>query len=328
MAVISVTIEESSEQVVSGIPRYLTVTTNVTAIIFYTLDGSTPTLFSDIYTGPIFLSTENLSTTFKVFASDGTDSSAIITEVYQTDILQNARLAHAGTDAQAGENLPGVYPFGTAPLQPTTTFTSPAEVGVTVFDPNLASTNTGFDGSGNQTGFTNEPYNIENYQIAYSTRDAIGQTGLGVGTLPATATILAPVPDPETTDQFSATFNPRAFVIFQDFSQSNPDDPAQINRQFFTLEDGEKARDGNAYYNSGLDSPPVSGSFLRSHYNPKDNTMNYYYLDTWTNKWIISKQQYVKTGSFDGNMSGVVNRKSPGSQYVFEWQTFTRRVLF
>jgi hypothetical protein len=328
MTVISVSIEESSEQIMSGIPKYLTITTNVTAVIFYTLDGTTPTLFSEIYTGPIYLPTDKLSVIFKVFANDGITSSSILTETYQTNIIGNTRLAHSGTDAQAGENLPGVYPFGTNPLQPTTTFTSSAEVGVTVLNPDLPSTSTGFDGSGNETGFTNEPYNIENYQINYSTRDAIGQSGLGIGTLPAKTTINPAVSDPEETNQFTATFNPRAFVIFQDFSKATPSDPAQINRQFFTLEDGEKARDGNAYYNSGLDAPPVSGSFLRSHYNPKDNTMNYYYLDTWTNKWIISKQQYVKTGSFDGNMSGVVNNRAKGSQYVFEWLSFTRRVLF
>ena len=327
MAIISVTIEESLEQIMEGIPKYLTITTNIAAVIFYTLDGSVPTLFSEIYTGPIFLPTDKLSVTFNVFANNGIDSSSIITELYQTNMMENARLAHSGTSAQAGENLPGLYPFGTNPLQPTVTFTNPADAGITVLNPELPSTSTGFDGSGNETGFTNEPYNIENYQINYSTRDAIGQTGAGIGTLPATTTILAPVPEPEQTDQFSATFNPKAFVIFQDFSKYNPDDPAQINRQFFTLEDNEKARDGNAYYNSGLDAPPVSGSFLRSHYNPKDNTMNYYYLDTWTNKWIISKQQFINKNS-GGNMAGVSANRGPGSQYVYQWQPFARRVLF
>lgn len=328
MTVISVSIEESSEQVMAGIPKYLTLTTNVSAVIFYTLDGTEPTLFSDIYTGPIFLPFDRLSITFKVFANDGVDSSAVLTELYQTDLIQNARLPHSGTDASAGENLPSLYPYGTNPLQPTVTFTNPADVGVTVLNPALPSTSTGFDGSGNETGFTNEPYNIENYQINYSTRNAIGEYGRGIGTLPATTTVEAEVPESEYTDQFSNTFDPRAFVIFQDFSQDNPNDPPQINRQFFTLENPERARDGNAYYNTGLDSPPVSGSFLRSHYNPRDNTMNYYYLDTWTNKWINSKQEYVNTNTSGGNMAGVSNSRQKGAGMVFEWLPFTRRVLF
>lgn len=328
MTVISVSIEESSEQVMAGIPKYLTITTNVSAVIFYTLDGTEPTLFSDIYTGPIFLPFDRLSIILKVFANDGVDSSSVITETYQTNMIQNARLPHSGTDASAGENLPLLYPFGTSPLQPTVTFTNPADVGVTVFNPELPSTATGFDGSGNETGFTNEPYNIENYQINYSTRNAAGEYGRGVGTLPATATIEPEVPEPEQTDQFSNTFDPRAFVIFQDFSKDDPNDPPQINRQFFTLENPERARDGNSYYNTGLDSPPVSGSFLRSHYNPKDNTMSYYYLDTWTNKWIISKQEYVNNNTTPGNMAGVTNSRQRGAGMVFEWLPFTRRVLF
>jgi len=328
MTVISVSIEESSEQVMAGIPKFLTITTNVSAVIFFTLDGTEPTLFSDIYTGPIFLPFDKLSITFKVFANNGIDSSSVLTEVYQTNIIQNARLAHAGTSAGVGENLPGLYPFGTNPLEPTVTFTNPADVGVTVLNPNLPSTSTGFDGFGNPTAFTNQPFEIENYQIVYSNRDAEGQSGLTVGNLPAHATIQAPVPEPEQTDQFSNTFDPRAFVIFQDFSKDNPNDPPQINRQFFTLENPERARDGNAYYNTGLDSPPVSGSFLRSHYNPKDNTMNYYYLDTWTNKWIISKQKFINTNTSSGNMAGVSNSRQKGAGMIFEWLPFTRRVLF
>ena len=118
-------------------------------------------------------------------------------------------------------------------------------------------------------------------------------------------------------------------VIFQDFTNDDPNDPPQINRQFFTLENPEKARDGNHYFNSGLDSPPVTGSFLRSHFNPRDNTITYYYLDTIANKWIISKTPYKPTGSFDGNLGGmIISNKSPGSKYIFEWLPFTRRVLF
>ena len=48
-------------------------------------------------------------------------------------------------------------------------------------------------------------------------------------------------------------------VIFQDFSKEDPNGPAQINKQFFILEDPERARDGNSFYTSGLDAPPTAG---------------------------------------------------------------------
>jgi len=326
MAIISVTIIESTEQVVSGIPRSVTISTNIPATIFYTLDGTDPTLLSDIYTAPLFFSNNSLRIELRVLATNGSIFSPIITEVYQTDILVNARLPRSATDAQSGENIPGLYPFGTNPIQPNTHFLNPGDAGITVDNQEKIEIASGYDGMGNETGFTNEPYNIENYNIVYTNRDAEGQPT--VGNLPATAKIVIPEAPLEESYQFSNLFDPRAFVIFQDFSKENPDDPAHINREFFSLENTETVRDGNSYYNSGLDSPPVMGSFLRSHYNPRDNTMTYYYLDTHANRWIISKTPYQPGGVFDGNLSNIALSKNAGAGFVFEWLPFTRRVLF
>ncbi len=326
MAIISVTILESSDQVVAGIPRSVAITTSIPATIFYTLDGTNPTLSSDIYVDPIIFPTYSLKVELRVLATDGLTFSPIIIEEYETNMLENARLPHSATDAQAGSNIPGLYPFGTNPIQPNAQFLSPGEAGITVDNPDLTEIPSGYDGAGNEVGFTNEPYNLENYSVVYTTRDAQGQPT--VGNLPANVTIEIPDAPPEESEQFSNLFDPRAFVIFQDYSKEDPDDPPHINRTFFSLENPETIRDGNSYYNSGLDSPPVMGSFLRSHYNPRDNTMTYYYLDTHNSRWIISKTPYQPTGSFDGNLSGVVLSKNKGAGFVFEWLPFTRRVLF
>lgn len=335
MAVISITITQSVEQIVSGIPKSVTLSTNVPAIIFYTLDGTTPTLFSNQYIEPIFLPVNKPSVTLSVFASNGIDTSPVIVEVYETDMVDgDARLSHAPTNVPPGFNLQGLYPFGNNPIQPQGIYGNPGDAGVTVDNPALPSAPTGFDGSGNPTGFTNEPYDLSNYNIVYSTKDAEGQQGPLVGNLPANVTVpndLNPPPSlgPETTSQFTNTFDPRAFVIFQDFTKEDPNDPPQINRQFFSLEDAERARDGNYFFNSSLDSPPVNGSFLRSHYNPRTNQITYYYLDTWTNRWIISTTPYQPTGSFDGNLAQIsFGRNGSGNGMVFEWLPFTRRVLF
>lgn len=326
MSIISVTILESSEQVVAGIPRSVAITTNMPATIFYTLDGSDPTLFSDIYISPIFFTTDALSVELRVLATDGLIFSPIIIEEYQTNMLGNARLPHSATDAPAGEDIPNLYPYGSNAPQPNARFLSPGEAGITVDNPDLTQIPSGFDENGNETGFTNKEYNLENYSIVYTTRDHEGQPS--VGNLPANVTIEIPTAPPEETEQFSNLFDPRAFVIFQDSSKENPNDPPNINRAHFSLEDPERSRDGASYFNCALDAPPTMGSFVSSHFNPKDNTITYYYLDTHANKWIISKTPYNPNNNPTNNLANMVLSKNHGAGFVFEWLPFTRRVLF
>lgn len=344
MAVISVTITQSSEQVVSGIPKTVSITTNIPAAIFYTLDGTDPTLFSNMYTGPIFLPFDKLLVTIKVLATNGVDSSPIVVDQYMTNIVDgNARLPHSGTTAEAGSVIPDAYPFGTPPFQPQQGYTNPANAGPysgAVYDASKPATPTGYDGQGNPTGFTNQPYNSTNYQITYTNRDASGNQGSNIGNMPGKTTL--PYPSdvqidkgqtsgqgPEQTEQFTNLFDPRAMVIFQDFSKEDPNDPPQINRQFFTLENPERARDGTFYFNTGQDaSAPISGSFVRAHYNPRTNTITHYYRDSWSNKWIISTAPYQPNGTFDGNMAATAMGTKSGAGVVFEWLPFARRVLF
>ncbi len=328
MAIISVSITQSSEQIVAGIPKTVSIDVNIPATIFYTLDGTEPTLFSTIYTGAIFIPYDKLTATLKVFASNGSDTSPVITETYITNILNNVRLPHSATDAQAGENIPNLYPFGTNPTQPQGTYLSPADAGITVDNPDLPEISNGFDGSGNQTAFSNEPYNLENYNIIYSTTDAIGQMGRGIGNLPATVSAEPEMAIPEFTEQFTKLFDPRAMVIYQDFEKEDPNDPPTINRQFFTLENPERSRDGNAFFNTGLDAPPPSGAFVRQHYNPRSNTITYYYLDSIANRWIISTTPYRNTGSFDGNLGGMILAKTGAAGFVYPWRPYARRILF
>ena len=308
MTVISVTIIASSEQVVSGIPKTITINTNIPATIFYTLDGTAPTLFSTMYVSPIFLPYAQFIVTLNVLATDGINYSPIVTEIYQTDIVDgNARLPHSGTTAQPGGLFPNAYPFGNPPFQPQQMFTNPATQGVTVYDPSLPAISGGYDADGYPTLFTNQPFNVENYQIPYSTQNAEGQTGPGIGNIPARVRYnpnYDPAYDGEQTQQFTQTFNPRALVIFQNFSDENPDDPPQINRANFTLENTERARDGVYYFNSGPDgAPPTSGTFITAKVNPRTNEITHYYRDSWSNQWIISTAPYQPNGSFDGNLA-------------------------
>jgi hypothetical protein len=333
MAVISVSVLESADQVVAGIPRTVAISTNVPAVIFYTLDGSDPTLNSNQYTSPIILATNSFIITLKILASNGIDSSPILTETYTSnhDRMNDIRLVRSATTAQPQENIANLYPFGNAPIQPNAQFLNPAEAGITVDNPALPEIPTGFDGAGNPVAFTNQEYNSLNYSIKYPTKDFQNKPNVGVGVFPENVIIEAKAPPPDQTDQNSNMFDPRAFVIFQDSTKENPNDPPSINRMHFTLEDPEKVRDGNNFYTSGLDAPPVSGSFVRSHYNPRTNMMTYYYFNSWNNRWIISTSPYTPNPEASNNgMAGMAmaGGSSAGARYVHEWIPFQRRVLF
>jgi len=331
MAVISISITQSEDQLVSGIPKTITLSTNISSNIFYTLDGTDPSMFSTIYTGPISMPTEFVSITIKIFATNGFDSSPIISETYFTNMLQNARLPKSSTDAQAQSVLPDLYPYGTNPNQPQSHFLNPGNAGTTVNNQNLPSTSTGFDANGNQTGQTNKPFTFENYDIRYPTGDN-QNLPLKVGQLPSNIKIIPNknfADPPETTEQTSKLFDPRAFVIYQDIANEDTSKPPQINRANFSMEDNNRVRTGNNYFVAGLDAPPTTGAFLRQQFNPRDNTMTYYYYDQIANRWIISKAPYQPKDPDSRQLHQMkFSRNNSGAGIVWRWMPFMRRVLF
>lgn len=331
MAVISIIITESETEVIAGIPRSIAIATNISASIFYTLNGATPTTDSNIYISPILMPTNKATVILKILASNGVDTSSIVTETYSVNIVTNTnmRVAHAGTTAQPGASLGNPYPFGTNSPQPGAKYTNTSTVGVTVDDPALNEISTGFNGDGYETGFTNEVYDKTNYSIIYSDTAAGGEMGWGIGNMPATVRVAPSKKIPEQSNMNSSTFDPRALVIFQNISEENLDNPPHINRMHFNLQDSDKSNDGNDYYSVGLDAPPVNTAFLKSHYNSRTNEITYYYRDSLTNRWIISTQPYTPNPNFDGNLSGMsAMGGGAGARFVYENIPFARRVLF
>lgn len=332
MAVISLTITESSEQVVSGIPRFISISSNIAAIIFYTLDSTTPDTYSNIYVAPIELPVDNPKVIVNIFATNGTDSSPVITNTYQTNTLdQGARTAHSGTNAipNSTQGLNDPYPFGTPPISPNQVFLGAAEAGYTTDNPLLPETPTGFDGAGNATGFTNEPLigiPTQTQPIIYSGTDSEGQTGPGIGNLPK-STVQKPVPPPEQANYSDKLFDPRALVIFQDFTKPNdPNMPVEVNRQFYSHSDQSTEKQGTMYFNS-VDTPAPTGTFLRQHYNPTDQTLTYYYFNSRDNRWIISKTAYTPAPK-SGQYYNLVFGRDKGAGFVFQWIPFKGNYLF
>jgi len=327
MTVISISITESPVQIVAGIPVSISLSTNIPSNIFYTLDGTEPDINSEIYLSPIKLPTNNPGVTIKIFATDGLNQSSIITKYYGSSIATARNFYDSVSNINTGPNQ-SQYPFGSNTMSGAPIYGQ--EAGDFV---NSASNPTkipdGYNGTGTNTpaSFTNKP--INEYEIVFSETDREGNTGYGIGTLPSKTTIIPRSSVPEYSDANSPFFNPKAMVIFQD-NTKEPYDPniTQIMRSSFSLQNPETARDGALLFTTALDGNVPSGSFLKSHYNPKDNTITYYYFDSSVSRWIISKSSYIPAQNPTANLSRMVFGRDKGTNgFVFKWIPFQYRTL-
>ncbi len=328
MSVISISITESEERIISGIPKSVIIEANIPSTIFYTFDGSDPILSSDIYLSILQFPTDRLSVTLKVFATNGIDSSPILTFNYGTVITNsNTRLPHAAvSDLGNSKKINSLFPFGTNSPNPIYSYSNNANAGVTVDSQTITGSKFGFDANGNPVGETDK--DINSYTNVYTVSNFSSNLP-SVGIIPQSSTIGKATPV-EYTQQSSNTndlfFNPKASVIFQDADVKDPTKPPIINRQYFSFENQEIVKDGVLLQNTAMDSPTTTGSYLRSHYNPRTNLMTHYYFDSSVNKWIISESILQKN-----NMGELYHmyfpRVSAGAGVVFKWLPFRYRTL-
>jgi hypothetical protein len=335
MSVINISIIDSEEQIVSGIPRFVNISANIPSAIFYTLDGSDPTINSTIYIDKISLSklpSNNVEIILKVFATNGIDTSPIITHIYEPILTNDIRYYRGDTNQQPNDVAAtnSKFPFGSDYNQSNVIFTGPpGNLGIIVDDPELPQISNGFDGYQNPNNFSNLELNLQNYNIIYSTTNSQGESGKGIGNLPGNVTIEAPIPPPVASDVNDKYFNPKSFIIFQDYANDDPTKPPVINKMYYTNINPETVRDGAYFMNTGLENQTTTGSFLRSHYNPRTKNITYYYFDRISLSWIISTQPYEPTNKNPGNFSGMVNgRDTNTAGFVFNWVLWKRRILF
>jgi hypothetical protein len=346
MATITISIVESPLHLLAGIPSNVTLDTNMPATIFYTLDGTDPSVDSFVAVGAIEMPTDSAHVLLKAFATDGVDYSPVISQEYKTSVI-GGRNPHdrAFTHPMTG----ATYPFGDNFENPNpTTFGNTAGVIVdqednphrrpdgyrvqstpVSYNPNLPDGYDVYEPGGGAAYFIKPK---RKYDILFSETDDIGQTGKGIGTLPGRVLYVKPRNDntqKESSNAQRPLFDPRAMVIFQD-SREEPYDPSvpKINRPYFDLEDQAKARDGSLLTNDvGAITP--AGSFVKAHYNPTHNTMTYYYYDNRVGRWIISTEPYHQSQNPTSNLAGIVTRSSreAGVGLVFKWIPFKYRRL-
>lgn len=261
----------------------------------------------------------------------GSINSPIIEQIYQNATFaddNNVRISHAATNQMPDSIPPPNYsPFGNANyINSNLQYENPGNAAIPVSDPtNPTQIIEGYGSDGQANVFINAPET--SYPFKYSTTDKEGATGRGIGNIPATVIAELTKPPPEQTSINSRFFDPRAYVIFQDASKENALDPPNINKQHFISIGYEYDRFGNLLTSES--KSPITGNFIRSEFNPRNNTITYYYFDSSNSKWIISKQPYDPTTNPTAILASKFISKPKGSAgYVFEWRVGGERNLF
>jgi len=331
MAVITITITESAIQLVAGIPKDITMSTNVPATIFYTLDGTTPTMSSSVAVGAIALPTDECSVVLKTFATDGVDTSATVTQIFGPNIVgdKKPRSKVIGLTTQP---LPNDNPsqFGDPSPNPEVRYGGIG--GITVDAPGVTGIPIGFDGTatGTYAAETDKPWRRsapEGYDIRYSDKTET-ESGSGIGTLPGQVTVVVPEKENTSPNANSKLFDPHAMVIIQD-GREEPEDPniPLTNRQFFSLGNPEKIRDGMGYHTTGFEGSASTGSLVKPQYNPRENTYTFYYRDAETNRWIISIEPVKRSSNAQAINQMLLPSSGPGERNVYRWIPFKRQIL-
>jgi hypothetical protein len=325
---VTITISESPLQLLAGIPSYVTLTASIPSTIFYTLDESEPTVNSLVAVGPIDMPTDRGKVVLKAFATDGVETSAIVTQEYVTNVVP-ARQPHDKVSVDSEVYNKATYPFGSSAAALNVPHRFGNTGGVIYDDGQVPRAASSYDGADGYADYYTPP--ASQYQFEFSETNAIGERGRGIGTLPARVLSVKPRNDNEQQESSNAAgplFDPRALVIFQDSreEQYDPDIP-KINRAYFDLEDQAKARDGRLL--TVTDAITPQGGFLKAHYNPTDNSLTYYYYDNRVARWIISKEPYFPSQNPTVNLAGMVTRSSRGQGVgmIFKWIPFKYRRL-
>lgn len=292
MAVLSITLIGSTRQLISGIPQIVRITTSVPSLVFYTLDGTLPTILSNVYIAPIEMPGE-ISVRLRVLAKSG-GLTAYTDVIYSTDsslLFSPRRDSRTGLGIVVdGYGVPIVFTDGYGP------------------DIN------------NVINVPERSYNrpLEDYDVKYSKS---GFDGIGEGTL-----ISIGYPDPDILEkQYSAVdespsspnnnnvnFNPRSLYVVIDGRDGYANQSVLIiNRPFGSTMKLSKYNGGALMYSH---QPYVSGGLLRPFYNNTTGEAYFPYYDNNEGRWIISLQKFDTT-----KLQNTAQRNLTGSPLVFKW---------
>jgi len=264
MAIIILTMTESDNQLITGIPEYVVFSTSEPSTIYYTFDGEDPTEDSDMAVGNVYLPTLIPSFTLKAISLINNDASIILEQDYA--VLQD----DLGVSRRTGREGVSVLP-----------------VGRDIID-SLA-----YDADGYAAQETS--IDVTDLDIIASRTNRLGEKIVDGSSSRSFINFIKPEITSITEEYRSSpnndnvSFNPNASVIVIDGSSvENAESQIVkiINRPHGTMSVV------SPFYNEHLQSEPiVTGNFVRSMYNPTTGKIVFYYSESRENRWIKSIQK-------------------------------------
>ena len=277
---IILTLLESEEQIISGIPEYIEFETDVASNVFYTLDGTEPTIESLIALGKVYLPTSGLTLTLKAIALSASDSSGVLEQTYSSDstALDGPR--------NIGEGV-SVLPFGSTSVN------------------NLSFDVDGYAAQESSIEFVD--LDIKASLIPNSKKTSISFINFAE----------APVDDDSFSSSSvndNVYFDPKAKLILVDGSTNELFDNQQvklINRTYNSFDPTSRLYAERL----GQEEPIITGNYVRSYYNAATKEYVSFYYESVDSRWIISKQKLENTVVKSGHPSGGPR----GGRFVYRW---------
>jgi len=289
MAVLTVTAVSLGSQLIAGIPLLIGLETNLPAVIYYTMDGSEPTVSSALYVEPIQLPT-TMHVRLRVFAVSGPDTGVLDISFYSLSGLPNQPRGPV-IDAYGIQEVV-VDGYGPDELHPLSDNEYPVDIPVRGSDIPLIEletkySRTGFDGEGPGT------------LISIGFPRDLGERESAVD---------AQASSPNNNNAY---FNPRSQFIVIDGRDGYQDQSVFIiNRPMGGTMDQTKYLGGKSLYEP---SPYISGSLVRQFYDYDKRIGVFYYFDSNECRWIKSIQK------MEAVLPSGVGMRRGVMPFVFTW---------
>lgn len=261
---ITLTIVESTKQIIAGIPESITISSSIPAVYFYTLNGEDPTIDSDTISGSIFyLPTDKTNFTLKILAISGSESSDIFEEIYTSSFSpppKRLELTEGINILPPGEQVVDNLSFGADGY-------AAQETSIEFQDLELkASQRDKFEKYGNgktSIGFINFSLEIFESKLPYQ-----GST---------------------STPNNNLNFDPQAGLIIIDGSTSEAMAAQEV--KIINRPHGTMTPKTDVYNESYSLTPLVTGNLVKYFYNPNTGKIVFYYYDSRDTRWIQSIQK-------------------------------------